>query len=260
MINSFSIVRRTAAKALFASLLFSNLSACNVLDWLKPSSLSRRQQESNRAAEPSNVKLMSPREKLEFHRWLVTEMLEQIYARPIKDKSVAAGWANVLSQRASIEGVYRGLILSSDYLALESGKPSDLKALRFFGNEMAMLDYPAATEEDSRVKDASARYVKDSMRLPIYTLKREMGDRILREANQRKADPEKLAAWYSGIATRWAKYNVNFGLPQRNQKDEAFHFKWAKENTLGMIQWELLNKAHRILNQFAGIAINPNGK
>lgn len=252
-------VGRAATKALPALFLLCSLSACNVLDWLKPAARTR-QDESNRTAEPSNVKMMSPREKLAFHRWLVTEMQEQIFARPVRDGSAAAGWANVLSQRASIEGVYHGIILSTEYAALENGKPSDIKALRFFGNEMALLDFPAATEDDPRVKDAAARYLKDSMRWPIYTLKREMGERILREADQRKADPEKLAAWFAGIAARWAKHDVNFGLPQRNNKDEIFHFQWAKENTLGMIQWELLNRAHRILNQLGGIAINPTGK
>jgi hypothetical protein len=250
---------RAACKTLPALFLFSLLSGCNWIDWIKPASRAR-QEESNKTAEPSNVKMMSPREKLAFHRWLVLEMQEQVFARPVKDPSAAAGWANVLSQRASIEGVYHGIILSTEYLALESGKPSDIKALRFFGNEMAMLDFPAANEDDPRVAAASAKYLKDSMSWPIYTLKREMGERILREANKRKADADKLAAWYAGIAARWAKHDVNFGLPQRNSKDEAFHYNWAKENTLGMIQWELLNKAHRILNQLGGVAVNPTGK
>lgn len=229
------------------------------MDWLKPAARGR-QDETNKTAEPANVKMMSPGEKLAFHRWLVIEMQEQIFARPVKDTKAASGWANVLSQRASIEGVYHGLILSTEYVSLEKGKASDIKALRFFGNEMAMLDFPAATEDDPRVHAASARYVRDSMGWTIFTLKRELGERILREAEKRKTDSEKLAAWFAGIAARWAKHDINFGLPQRNNRDEVFHFNWAKENTLGMIQWELLNRAHRILNQLGGIAVNPTGK
>lgn len=68
-------------------------------------------------------------------------MQEQIFARPAKDQVAAAGWANVLGQRASIEGVYHGLILSSEYMALEKGNAADIKVLRFFGNEMAMLEF-----------------------------------------------------------------------------------------------------------------------
>lgn len=228
---------------------------------LRPAASSRAvKDQANRTAEPANSKMMSPREKFAFHKWLVLEMQQQIFARPPKDDTAASGWANVLGQRASIEGVYHGIILSSEYAALESGKAADLKALRFYGNEMAMLDFPSAQENDARVQTAAAKYVKDSMALPVFTLKRELGERILREADARKADEEKLAAWYSGIAARWARQDIDFGMPQRNNKDEAFHFNWAKENTLGMVQWELLNKAHRILNHHGGIAVKSAGK
>jgi hypothetical protein len=47
---------------------------------------------------------------------------------------------------------------------------------------------------------------------------------------------------------------------QRNEKNEVFHFNWAKENTLGMLEWELLNREHRILNQLGGIAASTPGK
>ncbi len=203
---------------------------------------------------------MSSREKFAFHRWLVVEMQEQIYARPLKDKSGAVGWANVLSQKGSIEGVYHGFILSSEYTALEQGKAANIKALHFFGEEMALLDYPSALESDKRVQESSSRYLKEKMSNSIYTLKRELGERIVREADKRKNDPEKLAAWYSGIVARWAKLDISFGLPKRNEKDEVFHFNWAKENSLGMLEWELLNREHRILNQLGGIAYNPAAK
>lgn len=234
--------------------------ACELPEFLKPSSRRLIKEQTNNTAEPNGSKMMSPREKFAFHKWLVIEMQEQIFARPIKDTSSAAGWANVLGQRASIEGVYHGIILSSEYVSLEKGNAANIKALRFFGNEMAMLEFPSAHESDSRVLAAAAKYVKESMGLPIYTLKRELGERILREADKRRGDSEKLAAWFAGIAARWAMHDINFGMPQRNNKDEVFHFNWAKENTLGMIEWELLNKAHRILNHLGGIAVNPTGK
>jgi hypothetical protein len=235
------------------------LSGCDLPDFLRPSAKMVREQ-TNSTAEPNTTKMMSPREKFAFHKWLVLEMQEQIFARPAKDQNSAAGWANVLGQRASIEGVYHGIILSSEYANLEKGNAADIKALRFYGNEMAMLEFPSAQESDARVQGAAAKYVKESMGLPIYTLKRELGERILREADKRRGDTEKLAAWFAGIASRWARQDINFGMPQRNNKDEAFHFNWAKENTLGMIQWELLNKAHRILNHLGGIAVSPTGK
>jgi hypothetical protein len=49
-------------------------------------------------------------------------------------------------------------------------------------------------------------------------------------------------------------------MAQRNKTDEIFHFNWAKENKLGMIQWELLNKVHRLMNAYGGIGASPAGK
>lgn len=239
-------------------MLGASLAGCDLLEMLKPGmNLSHGKPSTDTSVDsPIAAAGMTARERSGFHRWLVTEMQEQIFARPLKDKSESVGWANVLSQRGSIEGVYHGFVLSTEYLNLEQAKkPADVKALRFFGLEMALLDLSYAPETDERVRSASAKYVSDNLNTSIFTLKRELGERIVREADKRKNDPEKLAAWYSGIAARWAKLDVPFGLAQRNNKDEVFHFNWAKENTLGMIEWELLNREHRILNHLGGIAV-----
>jgi hypothetical protein len=260
-LNHFSILaRRVSEKALpaflFVALACGTLTGCDLLEMLKPGMhLGGGTSQPNPQGVPENP-TMTARERAGFHRWLVTEMQEQIFARPLKDKSESVGWANVLSQRGSIEGVYHGFVLSTEYMNLEQAKkPADTKALRFFGNEMARLDFPSAADSDDRISKTAAKYLTDNMSTSIFTLKRELGERILREADKRKVDGEKLAAWYSGIAARWAKMDVPFGLAQRNDKDEVFHFNWAKENTLGMIEWELLNREHRIFNQFAGIAV-----
>jgi hypothetical protein len=203
--------------------------------------------------------MLSPAEKLGFHRWLVSEMIEQVLGRPAKNKSEVEGWANVLAQRGSVEGVYHGIVLSTEYTQLEKGQ-ADVKALRFFAHEMAMLDSPASNEEDPKIKTGSEAYAKANMATPLFTMKRELGEKLIREADKRKDNKETLAAWYGALAARWARQNVDFGLPQRNKADEIFHFNWAKENNLGMIQWELLNKIHRLMNAYGGVKINRAGK
>lgn len=238
-------------------------SGCDLLDAFKPASSSNKLP-SQAAQDPKSLLAskeavpgsgISAKEKFAFHRWLVTEMQEQIFSRPVKNSADSEGWANVLSQKGSIEGVYHGFVLSSEYFALEKGKAANIKALRFYGTEMAMMDFPASPENDPKVQAAASRYVKDKMQETVYTLKRELGERILHEAEKRKTDNEKLAAWYAGIAIRWIKQDVSFGLPQRNTNDEVFHFNWAKNNSFGMLEWELLNREHRIFNQLGGIAV-----
>jgi len=228
------------------------LSAC---DLLKPAfqKTQKKDQKSESSADPSGEEIMTKGEKFAFHRWLVTEMLEQVYARPVSSNETVNNWANVFSQRGSMEGVYRGMVQSTEYAALEEGK-ADLKSLRFFAQEMAALDHPNAKDSDDVVKTSAERYAKEYMGKPLFTLKRLLGDRVIAESEARKADKDRLATWYANFVGRWTKAGVPFGLPQRDKPDEAFHFKWAKENNLGMLQWELLNRVHRVLNAYGGVA------
>lgn len=238
------------------ALLLGSLSGCDLLDMLRPGAQQFQTKQANESsAETENVKLMSPREKLAFYKWLVNEMKVQIFAHPVTDTYDTGGWANVLAQSGSIEGVYHGFVLSTEYGNLEQAKKAaDIKALRFYGLEMALMDFPYATSTDDKVQAAAAKYVQENMNTSIFTLKKDLGERILKEAVKRKGDEEKLAAWYAAIAARWANEGVAFGLPKRNEKSEVFHFNWAKENTLGLLEWELLNREHRILNDLGGIA------
>lgn len=247
---------------LLAVYFFFAFSSCDFPGSEQARALAAAQEnQKNQSAEPETI--MSKGEKTSFHRWLVAEMIEQVYGRPsIKGKAEIDGWANVLSQRGSVEGVYHGLVLSTEYTALEKGK-ADMRALRFFASEMALLDNPSVGEQDPKIKAASTAYVQENIGTSIFTMKRLLGEKLLREAEKRKGDKEKLAAWYSGIAGRWTKLGIPFGLPERNKTDEIFHFNWAKENNLGMIEWELLNKAHRIMNSYGNIgkaAASPAGK
>lgn len=259
--KALSIKRWMSGNGIILIAVFLLGSSCDLMDFLRPAAVKEKartqEAQKNGAAEPESM--MSPAEKMAFHRWLAKEMIEQVLGRPVKDKSETENWANVLSQRGSVEGVYHGIVLSAEYTGLEAGK-ADVKALRFFANEMAMLDFPIATENDPKVKAASEKYAQENMGSSVYVMKRELGEKVLKESVKRKDNRETLAAWYSAIAARWARQGVDFGMAQRNKPEEVFHFNWAKENNLGMVQWELLNKAHRLMNAYSGIAVNPAGK
>lgn len=240
---------KMAPTFLFLSL---TLHGCDWKELFRPQGGPKKvDEQKNKAAEPVNS-LLTSGQKFSFHRWLVTEMQEQIFARPSKGKADVDAWANVLSQRGSIEGVYHGLILSSEYAELERGR-TNMKVVRFFAQEMAALDHPNSNDAVEAVRISREAYAKEHMESSLFTLKRILGEKVLKEANIRKADRERLAAWYSAFVGRWAKMGVSFGMPQRDRDDEAFHFNWAKDNNLGMIQWELLNRVHRVMNSYGGI-------
>lgn len=245
---------RFIAAPLFFALMLSLVSCDRMGGSGKKASTAKVDPVSQSSAEPAGT-MMTSGERFAFYRWLVKEMQEQILAKPVTDPSQVNSWANVLIQRGSLEGVYHGFVLSTEYGALEKGK-ADLKALRFFAAEMASLDQPLLPDTDPSVVSASEGYAKDYMGQPLFTLKRVLGERILEEASKRKSDVEKLATWYASFAAKWSRIGVPLGAEQRQKTDEAFHFRWAKENNLGLIQWELLNRAHRILNSLGGVAVS----
>jgi hypothetical protein len=251
---------RNALPSFFVcAFLFFLFTGCDFLSGRSgKGALGPQAEQTNQSAEPAG-EVMSPKEKFGFHRWLVKEMYEQVYARPVKTGTDLNAWANVLGQRGSIEGVYHGIILSADYAAMETGK-ADLRALRFFAVGMSVLENPNLGESDPKLVSSSAALAKEHMNSSLFTLKRLLGAKVLHESAKRREDKEKLAAWYADLALRWAKIGVDFGLPQRNKAEEIYHFKWAQENNLGLLQWELLNRVHRIMNFYGGVAFSPAGK
>ncbi|RYZ99764.1 MAG: hypothetical protein EOP11_19075 [Proteobacteria bacterium] len=203
------------------------------------------------SAEPTG-KLLTAGDRFNFYRWLVKEMQEQILGRATTDNAKINNWAGVLAQAGSLEGVYHGIVLSTDYNDLEKGR-ADLKAVRFFASEMAALDFPLLPETDAKVVAATQGYAQTAMTTPLFTLKRLLGERILEESVKQKGDAERLANWYAPLAAKWSRVGIPLGAEQRARTDEAFHFRWATENNLGLVQWELLNRAHRILNALGGV-------
>jgi len=209
-----------------------------------------------REASVEPGKLMTAGEKFNFYRWLVKEMQEQILGRPATDNAQINNWAGVLAQQGSLEGVYHGFVLSTDYAGLEKGR-ADLKALRFFSSEMAALEFPLLPATDPKVITASEGYAKAHMEDSLFTLKRLLGERILEASVKEKGDVERLANWYAPLAAKWSKVGIPLGAEQRLRTDEAFHFRWATDNNLGLVQWELLNRAHRIMNHLGGVSAIP---
>jgi hypothetical protein len=244
----------TAASLFFV--LFLSLSGCDLLQKAGLLALPGMKKAPTAidltSAEPNS--LLTKGERYSFYRWLVKEMQEQIMAKPLASNGDVDVWANVLSQKGSLEGVYHGFVLSTEYSAKETGK-TDLKAVKFFAAEMAALDNPLLAENDPKTVASNEGYVKEYLNAPLFTLKRVLGEKVLEEAAKRKADSENLAAWYAPFAAKWSRIGIPLGNESRMRGDEGFHFTWAKENTLGLVQWELLNRVHRILNSLGGVAL-----
>lgn len=99
------------------------------------------------------------------------------------------------------------------------------------------------------IKVLADKYTKQFVGASIFTLKRVLGDEALRVVAVKKEYPEKLALWYSKWVVHMAVRGVDFGISQRNKPDEEFHYKWALTAGEDRVNWEVLNRLHRVLNE-----------
>lgn len=91
--------------------------------------------------------------KTQANAEILQEMIRVVLLREPSDKANFSGFVDTMNQGLSIEGLYNGFTLSSDYRDLEtrSGVASG-QALTVFVEELALLerDLPQATEFDER--------------------------------------------------------------------------------------------------------------
>jgi hypothetical protein len=219
---------------------------------------------------------------------LLSEMMKVVFdEKDIDNKGDFGNLVHTLNQGASLEGIYRGLIMGSRYRALESksqaASPGEIKA---FAVEMAELQNtmknPSVFTSDDARKAPSIEFPDGNPSAPIahegsqevtqkrdkkkvldelletfigasgFTLKRTLGDESLKKMDEIKGDPGELANWYARFVLRMCDSKVDFGLELRNRPDFDLHFKFAQKMALDRLKWEVLNRYHRYLN-FAAI-------
>jgi hypothetical protein len=224
----------------------------------------------------ANSELLAEMYKVVFH-------LEQV-----QDKSEFGGLTHSLNQGASLEGIYRGLVMGSRYRGLEgSTQSASPKVLKAFVGEMAELqatmrsptefqvesarqapniefpdgagaanDHPQVgkkqdTQEVTAKKDKTV-LINELLQMFIgasnFTLKRVLADEALKKFDELKESPAELAQWYAGFVMRMCDSKVDFGLELRNKPDFDFHFKFAQRMAPDRVKWEVLNRYHRYLN------------
>ncbi len=216
------------------------------------------------------------------HAELLSEMLKVIFDETeIENKNYFGELTRTLNQGASLEGIYRGIIMDSRYRALESksqaAPPLELKA---FAIEMAeiqdtmknptifeaeeskkapSIDYPDGsdtvtghTSQTVNKKKDKAVVREELLQMFIgassFTLKRLLGDEALKKIDEMKDDTGELAQWYAKLVIRLAQSKIDFGLELRNKPDFDLHFRFAQRMSLDRVRWEVLNRYHRYLN------------
>lgn len=226
--------------------------------------------------------------KAQANAEILQELYRVVLMREPDNRSEFGNLVDSMNQGASLEGTYNGFTHSSFYRKYEASNPgASAKSLSFFSAELAFIESslsiptdfdssaamplsmptePEYVEDGSSddnsadtkkaqpakkdVKELEALYFKSFSRASIYTMKRVLGDEMLRLVAEKIQDREKFYRWFSDWAVRMASHKVDFGLQQRNSTDKAFYYAWATKADPDLIRWEILNRIHRILNAY----------
>ena len=201
---------------------------------------------------------LSRDEKRKIYTAFILDAYKGIFLHPLKNKEEYIDWLNILEQGSSVEGVYRGLILSDSYLRMEKlNKKVKSNTKNFFAREVARdtLNMECVKEEVMDLKFVQLRNEIESIQKKVgdfnfFTLKRILSERLLSKISSLREDRKKLAHWYANLVSCWAFLKIDFGLEERNSSDFHFHFLWSMRNSLGRMQWEVLSRLHRIMNHY----------
>jgi len=215
------------------------------------------------------------------------EMFRVVLLKEPQASPEFSGLLDSLNQGATFEGVYNGLTHSSAYRDVETASPSaSPETLKAFSEELAALelelkertlfdsrsgkplarmeqptgqesgDLPAGVSAEAMAPQRaaatapalSAEYMKVFVGASTYTLKRVLGDEAIKLISVKGAGRADLVEWYVKFVTRLADRKVDFGLDLRNKVDLDFHRNWAMTASVDKLQWEVLNRLHRVLN------------
>lgn len=145
-------------------------------------------------------------------------------------------YMNVLSQGGSREGVYRSIVLHSDYKALEAFSSASSKELIRFVDEFTQ-------------KYLGIRFKKsDISSLNLWALKRIVVGKTLDVFDSFPSDGEDLYKWYAIMSTDLAM-KFRYSNKVRRSSNFDYHMKWVRAVPAQHIKSELIIKLHQAMNQ-----------
>ena len=229
---------------------------------------------------------------------ILKEMYQVIFLRESTGPVEYGGLLNSLSQGASFEGVYNGLMVSAEYRRLEAeSRPAVPKTIRLFAEELTRLQMELPRDQRTPITAelskpqggvvelpeggvdpspvASVSHEPQPSSLPsgdsvaeaaalmdqiegafletnLFTMKRVLGSEVFKVISAKKATRNVLATWFGLWSARMAERGIDFQYEQRNSTDADSYAEWAFGASTDRIQWEVLYRLHRVLNETEG--------
>ncbi|MGE4231791.1 MAG: hypothetical protein AB7F43_00535 [Bacteriovoracia bacterium] len=173
------------------------------------------------------------------------ELYKVVLEKDLNSEAEFVRLMNVLDQGGHYDGLYNGIVYSSEYREKAQGVAS-ARSLRFFVDTMVSLS------KETEAPQVVEVFEKEGINQSVYFLKRRLGEEVLKTIELKADYREKLASWYGKFTVQVnhvaKEINLDLGFPQRSNNDEMYHYRWALEADFDRISWECLNRIHRVLN------------
>jgi len=108
---------------------------------------------------------------------------------------------------------------------------------------------PSYASKDDERRSIQRKTEETFLRSNVLTMKRVIGSEVFKVFNTKRSDRNQLADWYAKWCSRTSELGVDFSYPQRNDSDVDFHREWAWNASTDRLQWEVLYRLHRLLNE-----------
>jgi hypothetical protein len=183
---------------------------------------------------------ISPKRTKGAYFSLVHELYRVLLERPPQTQEAEA-WINTLSQGAALEGVYRGIVLGSDYQKRSQGGVNKISELKPVEGEWLIFF--------SEKFLARRMSFEDIKKFNKFKLRQEFADRAL-EVMDAFGSKEELARWYAFFSVEVAKRAPKLFREGtlRTLLDLQKHYSWAQRMPEQDIKFEFLVKFYSLAN------------
>jgi hypothetical protein len=175
-------------------------------------------------------------EKRNYRQSFLEELFKVVRGAEVRTNELISG-INMLEQGGTREGVYRSIVLSSDYMSLISYEeaPSE-KLIEFtvkYGEKFLGLTY-----DKTQISQ-----------LNLWGIKRVIVEKTLDVIDSFKKDGEDLYKWYAIFSRDFSlEHQIIWKSKTRKNSNLDFHYHWVKNVPLQHIKSEVIIKLHKAMN------------
>jgi hypothetical protein len=174
-------------------------------------------------------------EKLRYH--YLNELFSVTLRRQANDEELSK-WMNTLQQGASLEGIFRALVLNKEYDSLEKDQNIPNQALVDYVKNV-LVTYTNTTVSDDALKGMN-----------VFGLKRIVIEKCFEVMDALKKNPEELTDWYAVFSQDQAKhFGPLFTEEVRKNPEASFHKQWSKKWPADFLKMEVVIKLSMIMHQ-----------